>query len=188
MAGGNGMSKPDWGSLSPRLLDHSRAVDPMGLRGVPSGDSKQWGGVVSQHFKNAAGTGVLQDMAQLIRVCTEDLYPRPWMIVGNLEADNNVFALDANTWKVFLEVTQGAGNASLRQLIDIRALIALAAPFYGPVVNGTRFSKPWFVNTGALVAQNMFARVIQVFIDSPVTDTIVNTTAVCCPVAAGWGL
>lgn len=186
--GHQGLPPPDWARIQPPDHWSGRAVDPMGLRGVPSGDSKQWGGVVNQHFVNAAGTGVLEDDAQLIRVQTADQYPRPWMIAGNLETDNATFALDNAKWKCFLEVTQGAGNASLRQLIDLRALVALAAPFYGPVVMGARFSRPWFVNPGALVANNMFARVIQVFIDSTVVDTIITTTAVCTPIAAGWGL
>jgi hypothetical protein len=187
MAGG--MSNPDWAKIEPPKEWSGRGYDPMGRHNVPSGDPTRWGYRVSQHFHSDSEsfTGVLES-DQLIRTQTQDVYPRPWMLVGSIIATNEMWALDAATWKAYLEITQGAGQAQFRHFVDLRALVTLAAPFYVPVPEGDRFGRPFFINPGAVIGSNVFVRVIQALVASAVVDSTIDTAVVTTPIAAGWGL
>jgi hypothetical protein len=90
-------------------------------------------------------------------------------------------------WFVYLELTMGVGQNTVIQRLNLRSLIALAAPWYGEVSSGSDLVRPWYVS-GAAIGRAWSARVIQVLTVEPPLNSRVITSALTTPLAAGSGI
>jgi hypothetical protein len=167
-----GIHEVDWN----RYLDvESRATsqDHTAL-----GDPARWGG---ESVELITADGVFAGQ-QLIRVQTRDPYARTWQLLGTLSAPAVMWALDAASWVAELEVTMGTGQVTVLHRFNLRALIALASPWY--VTDG--LVRPWAIG-GGLIGRALSARVVHTMVSAETITgpTPVSATALITPLAAG---
>jgi hypothetical protein len=114
-----------------------------------------------------------------------DPYARTWQLIGTVTAPAAVWALDAASWTAALEVLMGTGQVTVFHRFDLRALIALAAPWY--VTDG--LTKPWAIG-GGLIGRALSARVVHALngAETLTGPTPIRTNALITPLAAGTGI
>lgn len=165
---------PDWRDDLRYIDVESRATSQ---DFTPLGDPARWGG------REAVVVGPLGTFADpgLIRVQTFDPYSRLWSLLGTLSAPADVWALDSTEWQATLEVAMGAGQTTVVHRFNLRALVALAAPWYAVDL----VTKPWVV-TGGVIARAYSARVVHTLNTDAFNDTrIISGAALTTPLAAG---
>jgi hypothetical protein len=170
-----GIREVDWN----RYLDvESRATSQ---DFTPLGDPARWGG---ESEAIVLPDGVFASN-QLIRTQCFDPYARTWQLLGTLRAPAAAWALDAASWVAALEVTMGTGQVTVLHQFNLRALVALAAPFY--VTDG--LTKPWAIG-GGLIGRAISARVIHTMTGAETLTgpTPIAATALITPLAAGSGI
>ncbi len=124
-------SDVDWG----RYEYHSRAGDSTGKTHGPLGDPTRWGARVVQtpDPTSIAVQGLISN--QIIRAQCADTYPRPWSLIGTIEADKQLWDSPEDgsggiTWTSSLDVFMGVGQNTLIHRINVRAVVDADAPFY----------------------------------------------------------
>ena len=189
----------DWN----RTRVHSRAQqqDPESQTGL--GDPTRWGSEASL-VVNAYNAIVWS--SQLLRVQSDDAYPRNWQMIGTVETDTatllSPLAIEVR-WVAILEVLLGVGQAVVRHQINLRALLNLACDpslilaaqnwYYpaGLLENSPRPAGAW-VLPGALVARSLSARVGIAVINTESTPLTLpqsfSVTATLSPYAPGHNL
>jgi hypothetical protein len=167
---------PDWN----RVLVHSRA---MGGPVKPVGDPTRWGGAQDIVLQAAL---VRQSSDQFLRAQTSDNYGRLWALCGNVTTSPVVWALGL-TWTLFLEVTQGSGQAVVTQLFDLRLLTASGLAVYGVGTPGLVESRS-FAIIGGVIGQQWSARLVWAIGDPAVNGINVNVSVIAAVMAAGTGL
>jgi hypothetical protein len=171
-----GIHEVDWA----RYLDvESRATsqDHTAL-----GDPVRWGGQETT-IVNPVGTFPSQ---QLVRVQTRDPYTRSWQMLGTLSAALDVWAADAASWKAGLEIAMGVGQTTVYHTIDLRALVALAAPFYISPDGG--ITRPWFMS-GGLLGRAISVRIVHTLnTETFAAPREITVAAMVTAFAAGSGL
>jgi len=155
----------DWN----RTRVHSRAQqqDPESQTGL--GDPTRWGSEASLVVN---GYNSVVWSSQLLRVQSDDAYPRNWQMIGSVETATATLLdpLADLRWIAILEVLLGVGQAVVRHQLNLRALLNLACDptqilaglnwYYpaGLVDNSPRPAGAW-VLPAALVARSLSARV-----------------------------
>jgi len=166
---------------------HSRAADPAGVSQTPLGDATLWGNNSRVRIPlDALGQFATQ---QLVRVQTVDQYSRNWHILGNVVAEQEFWDASDTNVTIALEVTMGVGYATVLQQFNLRALVALADPWYLDGQNGNRVVKSWVIS-GGLIGRALSARVVINTLIAPVLedDQFVDVSALISPFAAGFGI
>jgi hypothetical protein len=155
----------DWN----RTRVHSRAQqqDPESQTGL--GDPTRWGSEASLVVN---GYNSVVWSSQLLRVQSDDAYPRNWQMIGSVETATATLLdpLADLRWIAILEVLLGVGQAVVRHQLNLRALLNLACDptqiltglnwYYpaGLIDNAPRPAGAW-VLPAALVARSLSARV-----------------------------
>lgn len=175
-----GIHEVDWN----KYLDvESRATSGSGAMHTPLGDPARWGGEVKTVV---TPTGTFETGGQLIRVQTLDPYSRSWQMLGTLSALLDVWASDAASWKAGLEIGMGVGQTTVYHTVDLRSLVALAAPFYISPDGG--ITRPW-VMSGGLLARAISARVVHTLATETFAgERTITTAALLSGFAIGTGL
>lgn len=168
----------------------SRAADGLGRHFTPLGDPSRWGGNDTSVLPSGlySGAGIEVGGQQLIRVQTQDPYARAWMISGTVYASDYMWSRDADKWQIALELTMGAGQATVIQRFDLRSLISLAAPWYLPTDN-LNLNRP-FVICGGIYGRAVSARAVHILKNGVkvIDPEPVTTNALIAPIAAGSGI
>lgn len=160
----------------------SRASDTEGRSWSRLGDPMRWGSDSTVRVPAQLGTFASQ---QLIRVQCADNYARNWQIVGNVSANTEIWSISEADLQIVLEVALNAGQATLLQYFNLRALIDLAAPWYVDGGFGSlNLTKAWAI-AGGLVGHALQARVLVRALNATHIETThtIGITAVASPYA-----
>jgi hypothetical protein len=164
----------------------SRAFDGLGRSHTPLGDPARWGAHVESLLTGGTGTFVLPAQ-QLCRAETVDPYARVWLLTGTMTATAEAWAQDDATWIAGLEVTAGIGQNTLVQTFNLRALVALAAPYYVDAVAGDAVTKAWCIS-GAVYGKAVNVRAVHKLVNSELVASPVGVSCNLAAVAAGYPL
>lgn len=180
---------PDWGRYASAV--RSRAQDSTGQSHTPLGDPTKWGGTdLAELFDPAPDPTRTFAGQQFLRVQALDTYSRSWALVGTLQVVQAMWAVPAADWTATLEVTQGVGQATIVQQLDLRLLTTIGLAVYRPQiipVGAGNLEVRSFAAIGALIGQQLAMRIIHTVIaGSVIKDT--TTTVLVTPFAAGSGL
>jgi hypothetical protein len=163
----------------------SRAGDNTGESWSQLGDPMRWGSDGSVVVPAQLGTFTSQ---QLVRVQCSDAYARNWQLVGTLTA-TELWAISEADLQMYLQVQLSAGQASLVQNFNLRALVDLAAPWYVDGGDGVREVKSWVI-AGGIIGHALAARLVVRTLNAVHIETThtVGVTALVSPYAAGFPL
>ena len=161
---------PDWG----------RSQVNSATKTAPVGNPTMWGNQLL--FPIEADTTVHRyQTAQIIQTAVRDSYARPWTLAGTLSMPLGMsglpdaagfLALGLDTWACFLNVVMGVGQTHIIHNINLRALIAIQAPFYA-TFNEMQFTGslptptspeivPFVIGADALIGNTIQAQLIVV--------------------------
>lgn len=200
---GRDLPAPDWNRYAVR----SRA----NYTGPPQravGSPLRWGGRSELVATVPANSIRVFETQQFMRVQAADTYARSWSLCGTLRASSALFTVFANSdpligpgWWASLVVTQGAGQATVTQRIDLRALTTLTnAAGYRTIYDGDvnaggatvgGFEERPFRLVGSLLGNALSFRVHHLIVTdalNPVPATPLVVFAEVAPLAASEGL
>ena len=117
-----------------------------------------------------------------------DPYARNWQIVGTVTASSLAWILPAADFKIWLAVTMGVGQYTVRSFFDVRALITAFDPWYEEQADNFQIVKS-FAITGGLLGHSINAQMFfQIPALIPPANLPVKFSTLISPYAAGSGI
>jgi hypothetical protein len=177
----------DWVKYAAGIL--SRANDTVGTSWSPIGDPTRWGSRDDVTLP-VVGEGSVASIAtqQLVRVQAIDKYSRNFQIIGNIALPQAVWDLDDAALKIGLQVTMGVGQDMMLQTFNVRALIALCAPFYIDGGAGAGQVVKAFAVSGGVVGNTINAQVVFTLAATLGAPTGAGAELQLSPFSAGFGI
>ena len=173
---------PDWD----RVIVKSRA---QGGATSPLGDPLRWGAMDQRVIAPPVLPVEVTETGQIIRVQALDGYPRNWSFAGNLTLPATTWAAPVPDFGVVMEVTQGTGQATVVQEINLRLLTTIGLSVYQPQNPGLGLETRSFAGIGAIIGNAIGVRLrYGAVLGVPGLPATVSTTIILTPYAAGSGL
>lgn len=180
--------EPDWSHFAVK----SRAQDSTGLSHSPLGDPIRWGGQMVTPLAAPALGSEDTFSEQFLRVQASDTYPRSWALLGTLRMPAAVWSVPPlGTTFARLEVTQGVGQSTVVQELDLRLLTDIGLQVYSPRFSGPGdiFESRAFAAIGGIIGNAVSVRMHYIlFAAAPGWPGEAVCDCILTPFAAGTGL